>query len=154
MPAISFSSAGTACRFNSYDERFKGQNLAATRRKKWAEKYLSMVRRATPQAPPRLFGRFLEVVRFSEVLAFRGRVALRDAAFVLRSRKRSRDQVARPCWRPPPGLIAQTGVNWGQLTAIGTVVALPMATAGLAAKRYLVRALTLGAVTKGEGECV
>jgi multiple sugar transport system permease protein len=40
-------------------------------------------------------------------------------------------------------LITQTGVNRGQLTAIGTVVALPMATAGLAAKRYLVRALTL-----------
>jgi hypothetical protein len=63
---------------------FKGQNLAGTRRKKWAEKYLSMVRRATLQAPPKLFGRFLEVVRFTEVLAFRVRVALRDAAFVLR----------------------------------------------------------------------
>jgi hypothetical protein len=31
---------------------------------------------------------------------------------------------------------------------------LPMATAGLAAKRYLVRALTLGVVTRGEGESV
>lgn len=29
-----------------------------------------------------------------------------------------------------------------------------MATAGLAAKRYLVRALTLGVVTRGEGESV
>jgi multiple sugar transport system permease protein len=51
-------------------------------------------------------------------------------------------------------LIMQTGVNRGQLTAIRTVVALPVATAGLAAKRYLVRALTLGAVTRGEGESV
>lgn len=51
-------------------------------------------------------------------------------------------------------LIMQSGVNRGQLTAIGTVVALPMATAGLAAKRYLVRALTLGVVARGEGERV
>ena len=47
-------------------------------------------------------------------------------------------------------LITQTGVNRGQLTAIGTVVALPMATAGLAAKRCLVRALTLGVAIGGE----
>jgi len=51
-------------------------------------------------------------------------------------------------------LIAQTGVNQGQLTAIGMVVALPMALAGLAVMRYLVHALTLGAVTGGEGESV
>ena len=51
-------------------------------------------------------------------------------------------------------LIMQSGVNRDQLTAIGTVVALPMATAGLAAKRYLVRALTLGVVARGEGESV
>jgi ABC-type glycerol-3-phosphate transport system permease component len=51
-------------------------------------------------------------------------------------------------------LIAQTGVNRVQLTAIETVVALPMATAGLAVRHYLVRALTLGAVTEGEGESV
>jgi len=44
-------------------------------------------------------------------------------------------------------LITQTGVDWGQLTAIGTVVALPMVIAGLAVRRYLVRGLTLGAVT-------
>jgi multiple sugar transport system permease protein len=44
-------------------------------------------------------------------------------------------------------LITQTGVNWGQLTAIGTVVALPMVIVGLAVRRYLVRGLTLGAVT-------
>ena len=47
-------------------------------------------------------------------------------------------------------LIAQTGVNQGQLTAIGMVVALPMALAGLAVRRYLVRALTLGAAIGGE----
>jgi multiple sugar transport system permease protein len=44
-------------------------------------------------------------------------------------------------------LITQTGVDWGQLTAIGTVVALPMVLVGLAVRRYLVRGLTLGAVT-------
>jgi multiple sugar transport system permease protein len=44
-------------------------------------------------------------------------------------------------------LITQTGVDWGQLTAIGTVVALPMVVVGLAVRRYLVRGLTLGAVT-------
>ena len=44
-------------------------------------------------------------------------------------------------------LITQTGVNWGQLTAIGTVVALPMVVVGLAVRRYLVKGLTLGAVT-------
>ncbi|HVX45856.1 MAG TPA: carbohydrate ABC transporter permease [Mycobacteriales bacterium] len=44
-------------------------------------------------------------------------------------------------------LITQTGVNWGQLTAIGTVVALPMVIVGLAVRKYLVRGLTLGAVT-------
>ncbi len=44
-------------------------------------------------------------------------------------------------------LITQTGVNWGQLTAIGTVVALPMVLVGLAVRRYLVKGLTLGAVT-------
>ena len=45
-------------------------------------------------------------------------------------------------------LITQTGVDWGQLTAIGTVVALPMVIVGLAVRRYLVRGLTLGAVTE------
>ena len=54
----------------------------------------------------------------------------------------------------PSRLITKTGVNRGQLTAIGTVVALPMATGDLAVRRYLVRALTLGAVTEGEGENV
>jgi len=46
-------------------------------------------------------------------------------------------------------LITQTGIDWGKLTAIGTVVVLPMVAVGLAVRRYLVRGLTLGAV-KGE----
>lgn len=44
-------------------------------------------------------------------------------------------------------LVTQTGVDWGQLTAIGTVVALPMVLVGLAVRRWLVTGLTLGAVT-------
>lgn len=44
-------------------------------------------------------------------------------------------------------LNTQTGLNWGQLTAIGTVVVLPMMVVGLAVRRYLVKGLTLGAVT-------
>lgn len=46
-------------------------------------------------------------------------------------------------------LITQTGIDWGKLTAIGTVVVLPMIFVGLAVRRWLVRGLTLGAV-KGE----
>jgi multiple sugar transport system permease protein len=44
-------------------------------------------------------------------------------------------------------LITETGINWGQLTAIGTLVALPMVVIGLAVRRWLVKGLTLGAVT-------
>jgi multiple sugar transport system permease protein len=44
-------------------------------------------------------------------------------------------------------LNTQTGLNWGQLSAIGTIVVLPMMVVGLAVRRYLVRGLTLGAVT-------
>ncbi|HJQ28918.1 MAG TPA: carbohydrate ABC transporter permease [Rubrobacter sp.] len=44
-------------------------------------------------------------------------------------------------------LITQTGINWGQLMAIGTIVVLPMIAIGLAVRRYLVKGLTLGAVT-------
>lgn len=44
-------------------------------------------------------------------------------------------------------LNTQTGLNWGQLTAVGTVVVLPMMIVGLAVRRYLVRGPTLGAVT-------
>jgi multiple sugar transport system permease protein len=44
-------------------------------------------------------------------------------------------------------LVTQTGVDWGLLTAIGTIVVLPMILAGLAVRRWLVTGLTLGAVT-------
>lgn len=44
-------------------------------------------------------------------------------------------------------LVTQTGTDWGQLTAIGTIVVLPMIVAGLAVRRWLVTGLTLGAVT-------
>jgi multiple sugar transport system permease protein len=44
-------------------------------------------------------------------------------------------------------LVTQTGIDWGQLTAIGTIVVRPMVVAGLAVRRYLVTGLTLGAVT-------
>lgn len=44
-------------------------------------------------------------------------------------------------------LVTQTGIDWGQLTAIGTIVVIPMILAGLAVRRWLVTGLTLGAVT-------
>ena len=44
-------------------------------------------------------------------------------------------------------LNTQTGLSWGQLSAIGTIVVLPMMIVGLAVRRYLVKGLTLGAVT-------
>jgi len=44
-------------------------------------------------------------------------------------------------------LVTQTGIDWGQLTAIGTIVVLPMVFAGLAVRKWLVTGLTLGAVT-------
>lgn len=44
-------------------------------------------------------------------------------------------------------LITQTGIDWGQVSAIGTIVVLPMVVAGLAVRRWLVTGLTLGAVT-------
>ncbi|KQR82989.1 sugar ABC transporter permease [Arthrobacter sp. Leaf337] len=44
-------------------------------------------------------------------------------------------------------LVTQTGVDWGQLTAIGTIVVLPMILAGIAVRRWLVTGLTLGAVS-------
>lgn len=43
-------------------------------------------------------------------------------------------------------LVTQTGIDWGALVSIGTVVILPMIVAGLAVRRYLVAGLTLGAV--------
>lgn len=44
-------------------------------------------------------------------------------------------------------LVTQTGIDWGQVTAIGTIVVLPMVLAGLAVRRWLVTGLSLGAVT-------
>lgn len=44
-------------------------------------------------------------------------------------------------------LVTQTGIDWGQLTAIGTIVVAPMMLAGLAVRRWLVSGLTLGAVS-------
>lgn len=44
-------------------------------------------------------------------------------------------------------LVTQTGIDWRQLTAIGTIVVVPMIVAGLAVRRWLVTGLTLGAVT-------
>ncbi|GAA0513277.1 ABC transporter permease [Saccharopolyspora subtropica] len=44
-------------------------------------------------------------------------------------------------------LVTQAGIDWGQLTAIGTFVVVPMVLAGLAVRRWLVTGLTLGAVT-------
>ncbi|GAB2674532.1 carbohydrate ABC transporter permease [Thalassiella azotivora] len=44
-------------------------------------------------------------------------------------------------------LVTQTGIDWGQVTAIGTIVVLPMILAGLAVRRWLVTGLSLGAVT-------
>jgi multiple sugar transport system permease protein len=44
-------------------------------------------------------------------------------------------------------LVTQTTVDWGQLTAIGTIVVAPMIVVGLVVRRWLVTGLTLGAVT-------
>jgi len=44
-------------------------------------------------------------------------------------------------------LVTQTGIDWGQLCAIGVFVVVPMMLAGLAVRKWLVTGLTLGAVT-------
>ncbi len=44
-------------------------------------------------------------------------------------------------------LVTQTSVDWGQLTAIGTLVVAPMIVVGLIVRRWLVTGLTLGAVS-------
>jgi multiple sugar transport system permease protein len=44
-------------------------------------------------------------------------------------------------------LVTQTEIDWGQLTAIGTIVVAPMIVVGLVVRRWLVTGLTLGAVT-------
>ncbi len=46
-------------------------------------------------------------------------------------------------------LVTQTSVDWGQLTAIGTIVVAPMIVVGLIVRRWLVTGLTLGAVSAG-----
>ena len=43
--------------------------------------------------------------------------------------------------------MTQTEIDWGQLTAIGTIVVAPMIVVGLVVRRWLVTGLTLGAVT-------
>ncbi len=43
-------------------------------------------------------------------------------------------------------LLTQTGIDWGKLLAIGTIVVSPMAFFGLLVKRWLVQGLTLGSV--------
>lgn len=43
-------------------------------------------------------------------------------------------------------LVTQTGIDWGAMVSIGTVVVLPMIFVGLLARRYLVAGLTMGAV--------
>jgi multiple sugar transport system permease protein len=44
-------------------------------------------------------------------------------------------------------LVTQTEIDWGQLTAIGTIVVAPMIVVGLVVRKWLVTGLTLGAVT-------
>jgi multiple sugar transport system permease protein len=44
-------------------------------------------------------------------------------------------------------LVTQTNIDWGQLTAIGTIVVAPMILVGLVVRKWLVTGLTLGAVT-------
>lgn len=44
-------------------------------------------------------------------------------------------------------LVTSTGIDWGRMTAIGTIVVIPMIMVGLAVRRWLVTGLTLGAVT-------
>lgn len=44
-------------------------------------------------------------------------------------------------------LVTQSGIDWGLLSALGVVVAVPTLVAGLAVRRHLVTGLSLGAVT-------
>jgi multiple sugar transport system permease protein len=44
-------------------------------------------------------------------------------------------------------LVTQTAIDWGQLTAIGTIVVAPMILVGLIVRKWLVTGLTLGALT-------
>ena len=45
------------------------------------------------------------------------------------------------------GGISLTEIDWGRLTAIGTIVVAPMIVVGLIVRKWLVTGLTLGAVT-------
>jgi multiple sugar transport system permease protein len=44
-------------------------------------------------------------------------------------------------------LVSQVGIVWGQLMATGTVILLPMVICGVAIRRWLVRGLTMGAMS-------
>jgi multiple sugar transport system permease protein len=44
-------------------------------------------------------------------------------------------------------LVTQTSIDWGQLTAIGTIVVAPMILVGLIVRKWLVTGLIVGAVT-------
>jgi multiple sugar transport system permease protein len=44
-------------------------------------------------------------------------------------------------------LVTQTEIDWGQLTAVGSIVVAPMILVGLVVRKWLVTGLTLGAVT-------
>jgi len=43
-------------------------------------------------------------------------------------------------------LVTQTGIVWGQVMAMGTIIVLPIVIAGFAVRKYLVRGLSMGAV--------
>lgn len=43
-------------------------------------------------------------------------------------------------------LITQQGISWGQATATGTIIILPMLICGFAVRKYLVRGLSMGAI--------
>jgi multiple sugar transport system permease protein len=45
---------------------------------------------------------------------------------------------------PASQLVTQTEIDWGQLTATGTIVVAPMILVGLAVRRWLVTGLRLG----------
>jgi multiple sugar transport system permease protein len=44
-------------------------------------------------------------------------------------------------------LVTQEGIAWGQLMATGTIILLPMVICGVAIRRWLVRGLTMGAMS-------
>ena len=64
----------------------------------------------------------------------------------MRSPRRSRGPTRRRSIAASQ-LVTQTEIDWGQLTAIGTIVVAPMIVVGLVVRKWLVTGLTLGAVT-------